>query len=330
MKVIEKVLETRIRSQIHIDEMQFGFMPGRGSTHAIFIARQLQEKYLAKGKNLYFAFVDLEKAFDRVPREVTRWALRQVGVEEWLVETVMTMYEGARTVVRTPCGDSESFTVNVGVHQGSVLSPLLFVIVMEAITRGSREGLPWELLYADDLILVSESVDDLKSRLHSWKKELEMKGMRVNISKTKVMVCGEKDNKGGYEVSGRYPCGVCGKGLGRNSLMCTACDKWVHKRCSGIKGKLEKVCESFVCKSCLKIKNNEQKGQVDEGHSKEEGEMDMGGGLKLEVVQNFCYLGDVLDCQGGAEAALNARVKKGWNAFKQLTPLLLCKGVHSR
>ena len=69
---------------------------------------------------MYFAFVDIEKAFDRVPREITRWALRQVRVEEWLVETVMAMYEKARTVVRTPCGDSESFTVNVGVHQGSV------------------------------------------------------------------------------------------------------------------------------------------------------------------------------------------------------------------
>ena len=57
-------------------------MPGRGTTDAIFTARQLQEKYLGKKKDLYFAFVDLEKAFDRVPREVTRWALRQVGVEE--------------------------------------------------------------------------------------------------------------------------------------------------------------------------------------------------------------------------------------------------------
>ena len=91
MKLIEKVLEKRIRAQVHIDEMQFGFMPGRGTTDAIFIARHLQEKYLDKKKDLYFAFVDLEKAFDRVPREVTRWALRQVGVEEWLVQTVLAM-----------------------------------------------------------------------------------------------------------------------------------------------------------------------------------------------------------------------------------------------
>jgi len=54
--------------------MQFGFMKGKGTTDAIFIARQMQEKFTAKWKKLYFGFVDLEKAFDRVPREVVRWA----------------------------------------------------------------------------------------------------------------------------------------------------------------------------------------------------------------------------------------------------------------
>ena len=66
-----------------------------------------------KRKKLYFAFVDLEKAFDRVPREVTRWALRKAGVDEWLVKAVMAMYEGAQTVVRTTKGDSKAFNVKV-------------------------------------------------------------------------------------------------------------------------------------------------------------------------------------------------------------------------
>ena len=62
--------------------MQFGFMPGKGTTDAIFTVQQMQEKYGCKRKKLYFAFVDLEKAFDRVLREVTRWALRKAGVDE--------------------------------------------------------------------------------------------------------------------------------------------------------------------------------------------------------------------------------------------------------
>ena len=87
--------------------------------------------------------------------EVTRWALRKAGVDEWLVKAVMVMYEGAQTVVRTT-GDSKAFNVKVGLHQGSVLSPLLFVIVMEMISRELRAGLPLELLYADELILMAE------------------------------------------------------------------------------------------------------------------------------------------------------------------------------
>jgi len=84
MKVVERIFEHRIRQQIEADDMQFGFMQGKGNTHAIFTVRQMQENFTVKGKKLYFGFVDLEKAFDRVPREVIRWAMHKLGVEEWL------------------------------------------------------------------------------------------------------------------------------------------------------------------------------------------------------------------------------------------------------
>ena len=70
MKVVERIFEHRIRQQIVIDDMQFGFMKGKGTTDAIFMARQMQENFGVKGKKLYVGFVDLEKAFERVPREV--------------------------------------------------------------------------------------------------------------------------------------------------------------------------------------------------------------------------------------------------------------------
>ena len=75
-----------------IDNMQFGFMPGKGTTDVIFTMQQVQKKHQAKKKKLYYAFVDLEKALDRVPREVVRWYLRKLGVVEWLIRTVMALY----------------------------------------------------------------------------------------------------------------------------------------------------------------------------------------------------------------------------------------------
>jgi len=83
----------------------------------------------------------MEKAFYRVPREVIQWAMRKLGLEEWWVLAVMSMYTGAKTVVRTVYGNSSGFEVKGGMHQGSALSPLLFVIVMEAISTEFRAAL---------------------------------------------------------------------------------------------------------------------------------------------------------------------------------------------
>ena len=105
----------------------------RCTTDAIVVVRQLQEKYLAANMRLYMAFVDLGKAFDRVPRKVIWWALRKLGVEEWIVQ---------QSRVRVGEGYSEEFEVKVDVHQGSVLSPLLFIIVLEAYYKSSALGSP--------------------------------------------------------------------------------------------------------------------------------------------------------------------------------------------
>ena len=128
--------------------------------------------------------------------------------------------------------ESRAFNVKVGVHQGSVLSPLLFIIVLEALSREFREGLPMELLYMDDLVLIAETKELLLEKVRKWKEGMEKKGLRVNAGKTKIMWC--RLSMSQAEDSGEHSCGVCRKGVGDNSILCVECLRWVHKRCSGI------------------------------------------------------------------------------------------------
>ena len=98
--MLERVIEARIRKIVKIDDMPFGFSAGRSTTDAVFIVCQVQEKFLEKQKELWIAFVDFEKAFDRVPCDVLWWALRRVGVEEWIINVIKSIYDGGTTSVR--------------------------------------------------------------------------------------------------------------------------------------------------------------------------------------------------------------------------------------
>ena len=75
--------------------------------------------------------------------------------------------------------------------------------------------------------------------------------MRVSMNKTKVMISGERQKVRQKAEIWPWPCGVCSKGVGSNSLQFTSCEKWVHKKCSVIKGSMSKVAKSFICSGCL-------------------------------------------------------------------------------
>ena len=163
--------------------------------------------------------MDLEKAFDKVPRPAIKRALRRQRVPEFLIDLVMAFYRETRSRVRVAGETSDSFEIGVGVHQGSVLSPLLFILVMEEATRECRAGGLWELLYVDDLALTAETQEEVELMFGEWRRAVER--IEGKLGKNK------DDGNWGWEVGdvgvGRYPCGVCGRGVGANSVLCTAC-----------------------------------------------------------------------------------------------------------
>ena len=96
--------------------------------------------------------------------------------------------EGAETKARVGSSLSEEFSVKLGVHQGSVLSPLLFAMVIDEVRENARKGWMKQILYADDLVLMGESMKELRESFDEWREAFESKGMRVNLGKTKLLV----------------------------------------------------------------------------------------------------------------------------------------------
>ena len=102
---------------------------------------------------------------------------------------------------------------------------------MEETTKSCRKGCPWELLYADVLLLIAESRKEVLSILTKRREAMDKRGLKVNCEKTKLFVSG-KD----YEAAetGWYPCGVSKSGVGANSILCKKFNKWCHRNCSGL------------------------------------------------------------------------------------------------
>ncbi|KAK3517158.1 hypothetical protein QTP86_019099, partial [Hemibagrus guttatus] len=202
MKLWERVVEARLRKVVEICEQQYGFMPRKSTTDAIFALRILMEKYRDGQKELHCVFVDLEKAYDRVPREELWYCMRKSGVAEKYVRVVQDMYERSRTVVRCAVGQTEEFNVEVGLHQGSALSPFLFAIVMDQLSEEVRQESPWTMMFADDIVICSESREQVEENLERWRFALERRGMKVSRSKTEYMCVNEREGSGTVRLQG--------------------------------------------------------------------------------------------------------------------------------
>ena len=206
-KVYGKVLIKRVRegTEGSICDEQGGFRRGRGCVDQIFAVRQVCEKYLAKGKDVFWAFMDLEKAYDRIDREGLWTVLRLYGIGGRLLKGVKSFYVNSRACVRVGNSVSDWFPVRVGLRQGCVMSPWLFNVYMDGVVREvnarmlgrglglvGADGREWnlnQLLFADDTALVADSEVRLRQLVEEFGRVCSRRKLRVNESKSKVMRC---------------------------------------------------------------------------------------------------------------------------------------------
>jgi hypothetical protein len=119
MKLCERIIEHRLRGVTNVTENQFGFMPERSTMEAIFLIRQLTKRCVEQKKDLHMIFIDLEKTYDKVPRNVMWWALQKHKVSSKYITIIKDMYDNVVTSVRTSDRDTNDFSINIRLHQGS-------------------------------------------------------------------------------------------------------------------------------------------------------------------------------------------------------------------
>lgn len=218
LKIYERILERRLRNILdsQLEESQSSFRRGRSSQDHVFTVRQLIEKRRLQGKNLYLAFVDIQKAFDSVPRKIIWQSLRERGIQERLSSNIRNIYRMTRSYVRKDNGQSEEFVTKDGLRQGGVLSPILFIMIMDDILKevqtkvkrihvGFRNMSPVciaECVFADDLLLLAQNEEELQHSVQIWKEALAARNLKINMEKTKVMVVGEERICVGVEMDG--------------------------------------------------------------------------------------------------------------------------------
>ena len=110
-----------------------------------------------------------------------------------------------------------------------MLRPLLFTMTIDETTENARKGWMKQILYADDLVQLGETMEELRENFDEWKEAFESKEMRVNLGKTKLMMSEMEKETFKSKID---PCGVWGTKVTSNLVLCTACGKWVHARCS--------------------------------------------------------------------------------------------------
>lgn len=207
IKILEGIIENRIRTKTEhlLEDQQCAFRKGRSIQDHIFTTKQLIEKMHSQQRQLFLAFIDLEKAFDRINRNEIWRILDKYKINHKIIRITRNIYNNTKNIVITNGITSEPFQTSEGLRQGGGLSPLLFILFMNEILKKCNKETKklnvgynrlemtyiTEGLFADDIVLYAENEKNLQHNITVWKKHLERAGMKINEKKTKIMVIGD-------------------------------------------------------------------------------------------------------------------------------------------
>lgn len=203
-RIVGRLVRDKLEREYRTPEEQCGFTAGKSCVDNIFVLRQLIEKRAEKKKELHLAFIDLEQAYDSVPRRELLAGLREAGISSELIAAIHHLYKD--DVYRVKCGSrlSEPFRASKGLKQGCCMSPTLFKIYLEQAvkvwsTRWRSRGVDIEgemlfsLYFADDQVVISTKRDNLEHMLRDLNEEYRKKGLKINFNKTEYMAVGSPD-----------------------------------------------------------------------------------------------------------------------------------------
>ena len=163
-------------------------------------------------------FIDLEKAYDNIPRSIVWDSLKNSGISRRYIEVIQDMYDRVSTNIHTPVGMTESFPIKVGLHQGPALNSFIFTVIMEEISKSIWKTVPLCMLFADDIVLVAETKEEANSKLEEWREVLKGKGLRISRTKTEYLL---------YNFSGVESIGEPEVTIGGEVVECTSKFKYL-------------------------------------------------------------------------------------------------------
>jgi len=193
-KIFTRIVETRLRECVEgvLDPSQYGFRPGRSTIDAVFIVKMLLKKSWEWGIDQYALFVDLDKAFDRVNRNNLWKVLKEnrYNIPTKLIRVICSIYSQCTSKVKKSKIESEAFSIESGVRQGDVLSPLLFIIFMDRCIRDVTIGQNGEetVMYADDVGVVAHSLTNIQEVASRLWRGMSQNGMKINTRKGKTEI----------------------------------------------------------------------------------------------------------------------------------------------